>query len=102
MGICIGTMASVSSVQSLAAGCFSVFWDVINAAGQTQDSQYIKRCCIDLMQELRTVTGVKVLGFVTESASANRAALSLLQQNFPQLMNLPCIAHALSVINPST
>jgi hypothetical protein len=48
----------------------SVFWDVINAAGQCKDSKHNKQCCIDLMQELRTATSVKVLGVVMDNACA--------------------------------
>jgi hypothetical protein len=95
---CAGGGSPLINILMLLPSGGSVFWDVINAAGHTKDSQYIKRCCVDLMEELRTATGVNVLGFVMDSASANRSALSLLQHDFPKLVNLPCISHALALL----
>jgi hypothetical protein len=96
---CAGGGSPLINILLLLPSGGSVFWDVINAAGHTKDSQYIKQCCVDLMGELRTsATGVHVLGFVMDSASANRSALSLLQHDFPKLVNLPCISHALALL----
>jgi hypothetical protein len=95
---CAGGGSPLINILLLLPGGGSVFWDVINASGCTKDSQYIKRCCVEVMDELRTAADLNVLGFVMDSASANRSALSLLQHDFPQLVNLPCISHALALL----
>jgi hypothetical protein len=46
---CAGGGSPLINILLLLPGGGSAFWDIINAAGQTKDSQYIKRCCVDLM-----------------------------------------------------
>jgi hypothetical protein len=43
-------------------------------------------------------TWCETLGFVMDSVSANRSALSLLQHAFPELVNLTCISHTRALL----
>jgi hypothetical protein len=95
---CAGRGSPLINILLLLPHGGTCFWDVINAAGRSKNAEYIKQCCEEVMQELRTACGAKVLGFVMDSASANRAALTELVKAHPELINLPCISHALSLL----
>jgi hypothetical protein len=95
---CAARGSPLTNVMLLLPNSGSCFWDVINAAGQRKDSQYIQQCCEAVMHELKTLSGTRVLGFVMDSASANRTALSNLLMDHPQLINLPCMSHSLSLL----
>jgi hypothetical protein len=59
---------------------------------------WIKDQCLAIMDELKQKSNASVSGFVMDSASANRLAMNLLEQDSGPMMNLPCVSHTLSLL----
>jgi hypothetical protein len=95
---CAGRGSQLINISLLMPTGGSLFWDIINAAGHSKDTQYISTHCEQIMEELSGVASVRVLGFVMDSASANRSALQKLQDAHPHLINLGCLSHSLSLL----
>jgi hypothetical protein len=82
----------------VAAKCWKLLLERQQLSRAEKDSKYIQKCCEQVMHELQTLCSTQVLGFVMDSASANRKALLNMLNDYPKLMNLPCLAHALSLL----
>lgn len=66
---------------------------------EEKNAVWIKEQCILLMDEVKEKAGVSVSGFMMDSASANRAAMALLEtQAGPPLIILPCVSLTLSLL----
>lgn len=74
---------------------------ILNTTGDVKSAQYIADVCIQLMKELqRDVPYTTVVGFIMDSAAANRAAYDILEgdDQLDPLVNLPCGSHTLSLL----
>jgi hypothetical protein len=73
----------------------------MNTTGHTKSAAYIKATCTDFVAELRArCPNTSVAGFVMDSAAANRAAMSILDEygSVRPMVNLQCAAHMLSLL----
>jgi hypothetical protein len=77
---------------------------IFNTAGHTKTGEYIG-VCIQLIEEVKEhAPHVAVSGFIMDSVSANRSAMSLLDDNEEllksngALINLQCISHTISLL----
>jgi hAT family C-terminal dimerisation region len=74
---------------------------IINTAGYSKTSTYIAETCANIIKDLkRQAPNTTVAGFVMDSASANRAAMSEMDSDdeLSPLVNLQCAAHMLSLL----
>jgi hypothetical protein len=73
------------------------FWRVEDASGRVKDTLYVVTLHQQWRAEIETVApGAQFLGFGMDSTATNRAAMKQLQAADPQIIVLPCTAHALS------
>jgi hypothetical protein len=63
-----------------------------------KDASWIAEQCKLLSKEITDLTEAKLQGFVMDSAAANRAAFSLLEEDIGPLVNLQCASHTLSLL----
>jgi hypothetical protein len=73
---------------------------IINAEDTVKTADWIKQCCMEVVNEVLDSTGASVSGFVMDSASANRSAMANLDADpsVGPLVNLPCVSHTLSLL----
>jgi hypothetical protein len=74
---------------------------ILNTTGDIKSGAYVAGVCKDLLADLRQhAPDTMVSGFVMDSASANRSAMQLLDEDddVHPLVNLQCAAHTLSLL----
>jgi hypothetical protein len=69
----------------------------ITAAGVTKDAQWIVGVHKQLLLDITEGDPCRLLGFLMDNTAANRAAMRLLTEMYPHLLNVGCQAHGLSL-----
>eukprot|EP00955_Chlamydomonas_euryale_P045663 353208-Chlamydomonas_euryale.AAC.1 len=76
----------------------STFVKVVKAEGVTKDGKWFAQLHADIIGQLEPDDPSRIIGLVTDSASANSNGMKLLEKNFPHLILIPCSAHALNLL----
>lgn len=65
-----------------------------------KDADWIKQQCVEVARQIIAETSSRVVGFVMDSAAANRAAFEKMDAagDLTPLINLPCASHTLSLL----
>jgi hypothetical protein len=77
----------------------TVFWKVVNVAGQIKDAQYAFELHEELCIEVKTaLPHAQFVGYIIDSTATNRKSMKMLHTDDPAIRVLPCASHALSLV----
>jgi len=94
---CAGATPLINVMALLPDGG-SHFLKVVSAGGQVKDGEWVFQMHKALIMELEPVDQRRILGLVLDNAPSNKCGMDKLQEEFPWLILIGCLAHSLHLL----